>query len=1154
MLRRLRGAVVTALVLATSAAPLCAQAGVEVTLVELRLGRAASLAVRAEVDGTRLWVPVAELAAALELEVVSRSASRVTLRRWPSRDLLVFDRDSNLVRRGATSLSIAPQALRSNDGDLLVDVTTLELAFRTPFETSLTDLVVSIPLIDSLPLGRRVSRERARARLTARDAAGTEPDVAPLARPLADGAVLDYTLNAPLTGAQRSIGWSTALGLDVLGGSLEVSSGAITGGARLPTLSSWTGVWRRGRKLTQLRLGDGLGSGPAPRLGRGLMLTNAPFMRPALFGLQTLRGDLPPGWTIEAYRNGELMAVDTVGRASGYQLQLPVLYGDNPVDLLAVGPFGQTRALTENLRIASELLPRGRTEYGASVAQCRLRNQCRAAGTLDLRVGLADRWTMRVGLDAVARDSAGLRQAPYVALSGAPLPSVAVQLDAAARSRARMAVNLEPSRQLRLSMEQSWFSTDPLDPLVTSRRRMQSSVYGYWRSLDARQSSLDASLDRSVFLDGGDLTRARIGYSTQASGVRLQPYVRHDQSSRGGYAQSLAGFEAMVLPSGRLGRYAGAALLRVIGEVDARGHAQRQAMTLSMPLPGAFRMDGGVVLQRGSGGALTTLTLSRDLAALRSYTTATMAASGGGSASQSLQGSALLAPGERRPQFVTGPSLQRTGVAGTVFLDRNLNGRRDAGEPVVPGVTVQVGTGWARTDADGRYRVWDLVPFVVMSVSVDSTTLPSPLWVPSVRHTSIEAGPNRFEPLDIPLVSGGVLEGRVIWRRPGGLSLPAVPLMVMDARGTVIARTLSFSDGEFVLFGVRPGALTVRIDPAWLASQHLTATEASATLQSNDEGATVRVSPLTINGGSSVNQCAPGAGPGCSRSDDEVLEGGGDEGIRLTQSHVEKRDSLVVSPEQRQHDVTFGATRTGVDLNARHARHLAVGMPRVDADHAGSTPIDPETEQRGIGVGRNGAQRQPAGDHRGGGDDRAVLCLRRARDGDAGQQQRGDAEGAEVATHDTESRQGSACTRDARRRTDYVTGKLPRPACAARTDAPAMALAPRRGSRDALPDQQAQSSRRRAPVARFSASGMPRSGSGRRTPKVVASPTAGAGDKKVSSSNLLVSSSQLRSSKGAVAPVTPQKRARRSLRRSTRRRSAPAIRRAAVDVCADQPC
>ncbi len=841
-----RVALVAALISMMSAAHARAQAAIEPTLMDVRIGQAASLALRGDRAGERVWLPVAELAAALDLEIVSRSATRVVLRRWPSRDLLVLDADSMLVRTGVQPLRITAGALRTSDGELQADIVTLQSALRTTFEISWSDLIVSLPVIDSLPIGRRVAREQARARLLARtDSVESSARVAPLARPLADGAVIDYSLSVPLGGAQRDIGWSSAVGLDVLGGSLEMSTGAVTGGTRLPTLASWNGVWRNGRKLTQLRLGDGLGGGPAPRLGRGIMVTNSPYARPALFGLQTLRGDLPPGWTIEAYRNGELVAVDTVGRGSGYLLQMPVLYGENPVDLLAVGPFGQTRALSENLRILADLLPRDRSEYGVSVAQCRLRQQCQAAGTVDMRIGLTDRWTMRVGVDGVLRDTVGWRQAPYLSFVGAPTPSIAVQLDAAAQSRTRLAVNLEPSRQLRMSIEQQWFGADPLDPLLTARRSAQSSLYAYWRALDQRQTSLEASLDQSRFLDGGDLTRARIGIGTQTLGLRLQPYLRFDRSSRSAYSQGGAGLEAALLPDGSRGRHLGAALLRVIAEVDGRGRALREAVTLAMPIPGAFRIDAGVALQRGQRGPIGTLTLSRDLNAFRSYTSATVS-QGASSAVQSVQGSALLTRGERRPQFVTGPSLQRTGVSGVVFLDRNANGRRDTGEPAVPGVQVQVGTGWSRSDSSGRYRVWDLVPFVPLPIVIDSTSLPSPLWIATILHPNIEAGPNRFEPLDIPLVAGGVLEGRVQWNRGAGTSLPPVPIVVTDARGWVVARAETFSDGEFVLFGVKPGMLTVRVDPAWLAAQGLRAATQTVSLASTDDGATAQVPAIVL--------------------------------------------------------------------------------------------------------------------------------------------------------------------------------------------------------------------------------------------------------------------------------------------------------------------
>jgi hypothetical protein len=784
------------------------------------------------------------------------------------------------------------------------------------------------------------------------------------------------------------------------------------------------------------------------------MVTNAPYMRPSLFGLQTLRGDLPPGWTIEAYRNGELVAVDTVGRGSGYQLQLPVLYGENPVDLLAIGPFGQTRALTQNLRIGGDLLARNRSEYGFSAAQCRLRQQCIAAGTLDFRVGLTDRWTMRVGVDAIARDTVGVRQAPYFAFSGTPFSMLAVQLDAAAQSRTRMAVNIEPSRQLRVSMEQSWFSADPIDPLIASRRSAQSSLFANWRALGASQASIEASLDRSVFLEGGGLTRARLAYGTQTAGLRMQPYVRHDASSRGGFTQTAFGFEATVLPDGSRGRYIGSSLLRLIGEVDPRGTPVRQAMTLSMPLPGQFRMDAGVAVQRGVRGTISTLALSRDLNALRSYTTANVSA-GVTSAVQSVQGSALLAPGERRPQFVTGPSLQRTGVTGIVFLDRNANGRRDPGEPPIPGVQVQVGSGLSSSDADGRYRVWDLMPFDPMPVVVDSTTMPSPLWIPVLRHNSIEAGPNRFEPLDIPVVAGGVLEGRVSWLREGATSLPPIPLLVLNAAGDVVTRTTTFSDGEFVLFGVRPGALSVRIDPAWLAEQGLGAVPAMPiTLPASDEGATARVPVITIgtpaprtmqeeqaafaalvSGGligpgatptvydatseawrfttraatatRSVQQCAPVAGARCGSTDDHLRQRRSQQGIALREPHLEVQNRGAVAVYQRQQHITSAGVSGAGQLALRDAHQRAIGTAPIDGDAARTVAVDSYVEFPTVGGARHRSKRQRAAHDPGRGDDRPLLAADLPRREHRSEQDHGSTDTTRWAGHETESRQAT---------------------------------------------------------------------------------------------------------------------------------------------------
>jgi hypothetical protein len=141
-----------------------------------------------------------------------------------------------------------------------------------------------------------------------------------------------------------------------------------------------------------------------------------------------------------------------------------------------------------------------------------------------------------------------------------------------------------------------------------------------------------------------------------------------------------------------------------------------------------------------------------------------------------------------------------------VFQDVNQNGRYDPGEPLLPGVRVIVGTRPVVSDSNGEFRVWDLLPFEPVSVLVDSMSIDSPLLVPAFGMATLVPNPNRFRPLDIPIVAAGVIEGR-IWRATGGTREPvgAIPLVLTDHRSGTRRHFASFSDGTFYLMGVKAG-------------------------------------------------------------------------------------------------------------------------------------------------------------------------------------------------------------------------------------------------------------------------------------------------------------------------------------------------------------
>jgi hypothetical protein len=222
--------------------------------------------------------------------------------------------------------------------------------------------------------------------------------------------------------------------------------------------------------------------------------------------------------------------------------------------------------------------------------------------------------------------------------------------------------------------------------------------------------------------------------------------------------------------------------------------------------------------------------------------------------------------------FSAVPSLQRGGVSGRVFLDLNGNGEYDPGEQQLPGVRVVVGPTFGLSDSAGAYRVWDLLPFEPTPVTVDSATLASPLWVPGFAGASVVPSPNRYRRLDIPVLPGGVVEGRVSWvlglpRLPAdgrtarpmvdsvgqptdSMQLPAVGsaedrpgagiTLVLRHRASGEQRVVStFTDGTFYLIGVRPGEWELSVDPKCLSVLGARAEPVRFTVRSDADGDTV---------------------------------------------------------------------------------------------------------------------------------------------------------------------------------------------------------------------------------------------------------------------------------------------------------------------------
>lgn len=385
----------TLVALALAAAPLVAQVPrdtvPEEVLVELRLGRIARQTVRAFRVGETPLLPATALFRLGEVDYAIDSTG-MTVRRQPQDVLIRLVPGSDTAIVGSRRVGLPPGAVLAEGGEVFVSATALETLLDLAILAEWSDLTVTVLNPEALPLGQRVRRAAERRALLERERA-RGPDL--LLQPKRDriaGFVADWTVFGVADDPANTTSYSVGAGTQVWGGALEVtarSEGPAAHGVSKVD-ASYLYVWRERPWLTQVRVGDGFATGPRVRPLRGLAVTNAPFVRPSAFGVTAFEGRIAPGWDVEARQQGRLVDVSRADEQGAFALDIPVRYGDNPIQIVAFGPHGEIVTSSRLLRLNTERLSGGRFEYGASIGDCRAA-RCEATGNADLRYGVSDR-------------------------------------------------------------------------------------------------------------------------------------------------------------------------------------------------------------------------------------------------------------------------------------------------------------------------------------------------------------------------------------------------------------------------------------------------------------------------------------------------------------------------------------------------------------------------------------------------------------------------------------------------------------------------------------------------------------------------------------------------------------------------------------------
>lgn len=820
-----------------------ARALAEPILIELHLGRITSRTVEAYRQDNHLLLPIRALLDLGEVAADAQPDSSLTFVIQPGniRGNLPFGRE--VIEVGRTSVALTPATHLHTGGDDYIATDVLTQLFHTEFLIEWSELDVTVMSPEVFPLGQRTARESALRGFHGQSDANPEPDILlGLDRRSTGGAVVDYSMILPTQEPGTSGSWNLGVGADFFGGSFETTlQSQGLNGQDIQAFGSWTGVWRQNANVSQVRVGDGLSTGPRPRSVQGFSISNSPYVRPAIVGRIPIQLQLGAGWQVEAFRGGRLVGFDSVNTAGQYSLDMPIQYGENPVDLVAYGPNGEVRRLSRTYRVLNDALPYRRFEYGLSGGACRVED-CEASANVDLRYGLTRRIAIRGGLDQFWRTGESNLFHPYAGFTGNPINSLVLDAEAVGNAELRGSVQFEPTTAFRLSTEYATFDRGVDKPIFTTPGRFnQWNALVFVRPLrDSWAVTVDGGLDGYTDVQG-ETMNSRLSVSWQTGLIRLVPGFRALNKAPllpEGDPTSFWSLGVFTLPDPRLGSFMGGVSAQAGYEVTGQGQSNAGFLSLTRLITRGLRAEVSANWFRGVGTTFG-FTLSTELPTVRSVTSISAPTNGPAFGSQFLQGSALLNAGEGRVGFAAGPSLQRAGVMGTVYLDANGDGKRQANEEPLAGVHVQVGYQSAVTDSLGRYRVWDLQAFEPVAVMIDSASLASPLWVPTTNLLMVEPQPNRFRAVDLAVTPAGVVDGKVLRESPTGLvGVAGVTVVLVDLHRGTRRSVTTFSDGTFYSMGVKPGDYEIRLDERSASRMGMTADPVRMTMRIDPDGDT----------------------------------------------------------------------------------------------------------------------------------------------------------------------------------------------------------------------------------------------------------------------------------------------------------------------------
>ncbi len=749
---------------------------------------------------------------------------------------------------GKASQDISDTDVRNSPDGLCVDIAALKRWFPIHFEADLPNAQVKLISQAPLPVELQIERRARQAKLQ-RAEAGDGPPMPTLKSPYEyfRAPALDVTAEAVVEREPGAKTLTTKQSYTILAAgeiaklSSEVYLSSDNHGvpqeirARLFRRSPEANLLGKLR-ATEFIVGDVSGRSSSliaeTEAGRGASITNTPLDAPQTFDRTTFRGDVPDGWEVELYRNGQLTTFIQSTTGGRYEFRdVPLVFGFNSFSIVAYGPQGQIKREQRNVTVGPQAVPPGQFWYaaGAFEAGRNLVSLGTPSSTSDVR-GARGFASVQYGVSAKTTLGLNVETLEYRRRQHSYVEASVAQTLGPIVAGATATVDVQGGQAFELLAFGNVLGMDILTRHAAfnkyqSQRISESSLSRHALRVYAAPPLFGKPLPVSFDLvydrrrnapDLIDLTN-RINWSYRgivfAHESRLTTAVGNSANRNDTrWLNSLlwnAGWQDFRVRGElnyRLNQ--GVALERINAGIDwyQSERFQLRAQADWAPPSKTWRIGTsmnrlfeafsvGVRAEIGNRGAMV---FGINLATGLSH-------------SQEPQSGASAWRLSRYRPAQTGDARVH------VFDVVNDNGRQDADEAPLAGVGFAAGSARSDdvSDAKGVIRVHALRPFAAQSLAIDLSTLPDASLRPKFSAVSLSPRPGISQTIEYPVLPTGDVDGTLrVAKNEQLIAAGGARVQVLDSTGKVVATASSDLEGYFTVEGLRYGRYALRIDPA----------------------------------------------------------------------------------------------------------------------------------------------------------------------------------------------------------------------------------------------------------------------------------------------------------------------------------------------------